>query len=101
MQAVVEWPWGETTEVTGCLNIGRLAGFSPFAVELALYSHVSRKHAELMVCSEGVWVRDLRSRNGTFVDDKPLTAGQGFLIDSDARIRFGPYCIVQLKIKHD
>ncbi len=100
VQACIEWPWGATTEITGILNIGRLAGFSAVAAGLEAYLHVSRKHAELMVCPEGVWVRDLRSRNGTFVDDERLAQGQGFLVDTDARIRFGPYCVVQLKIKH-
>jgi hypothetical protein len=101
VRAFIEWPWGATTALAGRLNIGRLGGFSPVAAGLDAYLHVSRKHAELMVCPEGVWVRDLRSRNGTFVNDERLPDGQGFLVDSDARIRFGPYCIVQLKIKHD
>ena len=48
---------------------------------------------------EGVWVRDLHSRNGTFVDDERLPPGQGFLVDTDARIRFGPYCAVMFKLK--
>ena len=99
VQAVVEWPWGAVTELTDRLNIGRQVGFSPYAPELEAYLHVSRKHAELMVCPEGVWVRDLRSRNGTFVDDERLPGGQGFLVDGDVRIRFGPYCAVVLKIK--
>lgn len=96
---VIEWPWGATTELTERLNIGRQVGFSPFAPELYSYTHVSRKHAELMVCPEGVWVRDLHSRNGTFVDDERLPPGQGFLVDTDARIRFGPYCVVMFKLR--
>lgn len=101
LQAVIEWPWGATTELTERLNIGRQVGFSPFAPELEPYTHVSRKHAELMACPEGVWVRDLSSRNGTFVDDERLPPGQGFLADTDARIRFGPYCVVMLKLTHN
>jgi FHA domain-containing protein/transposase-like protein DUF772 len=99
VQAFVEWPWGAVTELTDRLNIGRQVGFSPYAPELEAYLHVSRKHAELMVCAEGVWVRDLRSRNGTYVNNERLPGGQGFLVDTDARIRFGPYCVVELKIK--
>ena len=98
-QALIEWPWGAMTELTDRLNIGRQVGFSPYAPELEAYLHVSRRHAELMVCPEGVWVRDLRSRNGTFVDGERLPGGQGFLVDTDAQLRFGPYCVVQLKIK--
>jgi IS5 family transposase len=101
VHAVIEWPWGDTTQITERLNIGRQVGFSPLASELHSYTHVSRKHAELMVCPEGVWVRDLHSRNGTFVDDERLPPGQGFLVDTDARIRFGPYCAVMFKLKQD
>ena len=42
----------------------------------------------LTVCPEGLWVRDLGSRNGTFVDEEALPDGQACLVDSDARIRF-------------
>lgn len=99
LQAVIEWPWGVTTELTERLNIGRDHPFCPFAGELYPYTHVSRRHAELTACSEGVWVRDLRSRNGTFVNDEELPKGQAYLVDTDARIRFGPYCVVLLKLK--
>jgi DNA-binding CsgD family transcriptional regulator len=30
---------------------------------------LSRRHAELLLCDESLWVRDLGSRNGTYVDD--------------------------------
>jgi hypothetical protein len=99
LQAAVEWPWGVTTELSGRLNIGRDHQFCPFASELQPYLHVSRKHAELTPCPEGVWVRDLRSRNGTFINDDKVPNGQAYLIDTEVRVRFGPYCVVQLKIK--
>ena len=98
VHAAIEWPWGEMTEITERLNIGRQVGFSPFAPELEPYTHVSRRHAELMVCPEGVWVRDLRSHNGTYVDGERLPPGQAFLVDTDARIRFGPYFVVLLTL---
>ena len=99
MQAVVEWPWGFTMDLTDRLKIGRDHHFCLFASELQPYLHVSRKHAELTPCPEGVWVRDLKSRNGTFVNDEELPKGQAYLVDSDATIRFGPHCVLQLKIK--
>src|SRR5262249_20431758 len=98
LQAAIEWPWGATVELTGRLSIGRDAGFCPYATELAPYTHVSRKHAELMACPEGVWVRDLRSRNGTFINDEELARGKATLVDTDCRIRFGPYCVIALKL---
>jgi len=98
LQIAIEWPWGATVELTERLNIGRDASFCPYASELAPYTHVSRKHAELMACPEGVWVRDLRSRNGTFINDEELAKGQATLVDTDCRIRFGPYCLIALKL---
>lgn len=99
VQGIIEWPWGATIELKERLNIGREFGFCPFASELQPYRHVSRKHAELVVCGEGVWVRDLRSRNGTFVNNEEVPKGQAYLVDSDSRIRFGPSFVILLKLK--
>jgi hypothetical protein len=96
----IEWPWNATTELKESLNIGRELGFCPFALEIQPYRHVSRRHAELRVCSEGVWVCDLRSRNRTFVNDDEVPKGQAYLVDADSRIRFGPNFIILLKLKH-
>lgn len=98
VRAVLEWPWGQRSELTEHLNIGRDFTFSPFARELLQYTHVSRKHAELLVYGDGVWVRDLGSRNGTYVNDDEVPKGQAFLIDADAIVRFGPMLAVNLKI---
>ncbi len=98
VRAVLEWPWGQRTELTEHLNIGRDFQFSPLARELTPYTHVSRKHAELLVYGDGVWVRDLGSRNGTYVNDEEVPKGQAYLIDSDSVIRFGPLLAVSLKL---
>lgn len=98
IRAILNWPWGQKTELTEHLNIGREFGFSPFARELAPYTHMSRRHAELLVYGDGVWVRDLGSRNGTFVNGEEVPKGQAFLIDSDSELRFGPNLAVHLKI---
>jgi len=98
VRAVLEWPWGLRTELTEHLNIGRDFQFSLLARELTPYTHVSRKHAELLVYGDGVWVRDLGSRNGTYVNDEEVPKGQAYLIDSDSIIRFGPLLAVSLKL---
>lgn len=98
VRAVLEWPWGQRTELAQHLNIGRDFQFSPLARELTPYTHVSRKHAELLVYGDGVWVRDLGSRNGTYVNDEEVPKGQAFLIDADSVIRFGPLLAVSLKL---
>jgi len=98
IRAVLDWPWGEKSELKEHLNIGREFGFSPFARELTPYTHVSRKHAELLVYGDGVWIRDLGSRNGTYVNNDEVPKGQAYLIDSDCIIRFGPLLAVSLKL---
>jgi len=97
-RAVLEWPWGARSELTEHLNIGRDYAFSPLAKELTPYTHVSRRHAELLVYGEGVWVRDLDSRNGTYVNDEEVPKGQAVLIDADAILRFGPALAVAVKL---
>jgi hypothetical protein len=97
-RAVLDWPWGQRSELSEHLNIGRDHEFSPLARELTPYTHVSRRHAELLVYGDGVWVRDLGSRNGTFVNEDEVPKGQAFLIDSDSIVRFGPLLAVSLKI---
>ena len=99
VSGVIEWPWGATTELREHLNIGRQFGFCPFARELQPYGHVSRKHAELLVYGDGIWVRDLGSSNGTFVNDDEVPKGQAYLIDVDSRIRFGPNFVLLLKLR--
>src|SRR4029453_19178666 len=47
---------------------------------------VSRLHAELDPTDRGTWVRDLGSRNGTFVDNLQVAAA---MLPDGARIRVG------------
>ena len=98
VRAQIQWPWGQQSELVDILQVGRDHGFSPFARELTPYTHVSRRHAELLVHGDGVWIRDLGSRNGTFVNNEEIPRGQAFLIDADAIVRFGPLLAVSLKI---
>ena len=75
MVAVIEWPSGATTEFGAQLNIGRDRQFCPFAKEMKS-THVSRQHAVLEVRAEGIRVRDLDSRNGTFVYGEKVPGGR-------------------------
>lgn len=47
---------------------------------------VSRLHAELETRSDGLWVRDLASRNGTFVNDVQIT---GARVPDRGKLRLG------------
>ena len=96
--AVIQWPSGAATGISAQLNIGRDPRFCSFAMEMASDSHVSRQHAVLEVCAEGIRVRDLGSRNGTFVNDERVPSDRAVIVDRDARIRFGPHSVVQLKL---
>jgi FHA domain/Transposase domain (DUF772) len=98
MQCMIEWPWGESTHLKERLNIGRDYTFCPYASQLQNYRHVSRVHAELASCSAGIWVRDLRSRNGTFINDEEIPKGQAFLVDANARLRCGPNFVAMLTL---
>lgn len=62
---------GEEVEVQGALTIGRgsNAGIS------FNNSHISREHARLFVSSGDLWLLDLNSANGTFVNGKRLRGG--------------------------
>ncbi len=50
-------------------------------------SLVSRKHCELKVVGEGIWVRDLGSQNGTYVNDVAVT--EPLLLKSGDVLRIG------------
>jgi pSer/pThr/pTyr-binding forkhead associated (FHA) protein len=52
---------------------------------------VSRRHAELRVDNSILTVRDLGSRNGTFVGETPIETRQ---VKFGERIRFGCVCLV-------
>lgn len=52
---------------------------------------VSRRHAELVIDGSTVTIRDLDSRNGTFVDDEPIESRQ---IEFGKQIRFGSVTLV-------
>ena len=95
---VIEWPSGAITRIDAQLNIGRDRRFCPFAAEMASELHVSRQHAVLEMRPEGICVRDLGSRNGTFVNDERVPGGGAVFVDKDARIRFGPFITVQLMV---
>jgi len=58
-------------------------------------SHLSRQHAQIEKTNEGVFIRDLDSVNGTFVNDKKVTyqkiaAGDKIRIDLYSFLVFGP-----------
>jgi transcriptional regulator with GAF, ATPase, and Fis domain len=61
-------------------------GSAPGAQVRIADREVSRLHAEIEPTERGTWVRDLGSRNGTFVESLQVTAA---LVPEGARIRLG------------
>jgi hypothetical protein len=67
--------------------LGREAD-QPVVRELSKYDNVSRLHATVGVDDDGVaWIRDERSTNHTFVDDRRLDPGVVTPLDDGARVR--------------
>ena len=82
----LEWPWGEET-LNRELIVGRDPDASPLAARLQNYGNLSRRHARLRPAVEGVWIEDLGSTNGVFVNENRLTPHQPFLLTESGRLR--------------
>src|SRR5689334_24875323 len=84
------WPelaWTDDAGAHRCVLTGRTTvGSAPGAGVRVADREVSRLHAELEPTDRGTWVRDLGSRNGTFVQDLLIGAA---LAPDGARIRLG------------
>jgi transcriptional regulator with GAF, ATPase, and Fis domain len=89
-RAVRSWPelsWNDEAGPHRCVVTGRTTlGAAPGAQVRIIDREVSRLHAELEPTDRGTWVRDLGSRNGTFVENLQVAAA---LLPDGARIRVG------------
>lgn len=97
-QRVIAWPWGEQP-LDQELIIGRDPDVSPLADRLAGYSHLSRRHARLLPSAEGVWIEDLGSANGVFVNEHRLTPHQPFLLAESGQLRLGKDFVMRVRIQ--
>jgi len=84
------WPelaWNDEGGPHKCVITGRTTvGSAPGAQVRIADREVSRLHAELEPTDRGTWVRDLGSRNGTFVESLQVAAA---LLPDGAHIRVG------------
>lgn len=72
--AFLDWPWGERLEISGPLVFGR-EGSLPETLRQRLakeFDNVSRRHAELDFSDGQLWITDLGSANGTFINGERL-----------------------------
>jgi tRNA A-37 threonylcarbamoyl transferase component Bud32 len=59
---------------------------------------VSRQHARLLVVSGKLLIEDLRSLNGTFVDDRRLALGTQVSLSDGQLVRLGPVLTLEVRL---
>jgi pSer/pThr/pTyr-binding forkhead associated (FHA) protein len=67
------------------ITLGRLHGQA--AQLLAAHANVSGRHAEVMLRDGQVWITDLRSTNGTYIDGRRLEPFESTRLDLGAELR--------------
>ena len=98
----LDGPWFEPLEVVGNMVFGREADL-PDEVRQSLVSHydnISRRHAELRRDKDGLWVVDLGSSNGTFVNEVRLVANVPVRLPHGAKLRFAADLTVVVRIEN-
>lgn len=83
------WPWGKETLIER-LTVGREP---PATVQLAArlesqYPNISRRHAELIWQNNMLFIQDLGSSNGTFVNGQRIAVRQSITLKHGDKIRF-------------
>jgi hypothetical protein len=95
---VLEWPWGARS-LDGELIVGRDPDASPLADRLAGYGNLSRRHVRLRPAAEGLWIEDLGSTNGVFVNENRLTPRQPFLLAEGGQVRLARDFVVVVRVE--
>ena len=75
-----------TTESENEINIGRDSKWADIAVEMM---YVSRKHATIYKEKDTWYIKDLNSKNGTFVNGARIAAEKPFSLNNGYEISFG------------
>jgi pSer/pThr/pTyr-binding forkhead associated (FHA) protein len=65
----------------------------------ALKHGISRRHAAIVRLRDGIYIVDLGSVNGTFLEDKRLQADKPYPLQLDSIIRLGSLNLALIKIK--
>ena len=94
---VLEWPWGAQA-FDGELIVGRDPAASPLADRLAGYGNLSRRHVRLRPAAEGLWIEDLGSTNGVFVNENRLAPHQPFLLTENGQLRLALNFVATVRI---
>lgn len=84
----LNWPWGPTP-IGERFPIGRDPDFSPeLHGDLADFKNVSGFHAEIRQRDGGLYLTDLDSTNGTFINERPLSPHIPEILHPGDEIRF-------------
>ncbi|MEI6414357.1 MAG: FHA domain-containing protein [Pseudomonadota bacterium] len=94
------WPWGEQ-RLPDALPIGRDPDFSPISEHLGAYDNISRRHAELRREGLTVWIEDLGSTNGTFVDEQRLVPHQPWQVEGNFTLRLARDLKVRVETREE
>ena len=98
----LDGPWFEPLEVVGNMVFGREADL-PEEIRQSLvsrYDNISRRHAELRRDKGGLWVVDLGSSNGTFVNDVRLLPNTPVRLPHGAKLRFAADLTLTVRIEN-
>ncbi len=88
--------WAETSlSPTRILTIGR----EPNASLLINHHAVSRRHAEITYANGHYLLRDLGSKNGTFLNDKRLEPHSVHILNPHDQVRFGTVMVYTLQVR--
>jgi pSer/pThr/pTyr-binding forkhead associated (FHA) protein len=95
---VLKFPWGDV-EVAETLFIGRDPSISPLAERINQdgFGWVSRKHAEIYVDEGKLYIRDVGSKNGTYVNGERLATQPVVLADGD-QIAFSKRLVAHVRL---
>jgi hypothetical protein len=60
---------------------------------------ISRQHIQIHQSGQEITVTDLKSVNGTFIDERPLKPQESVTIRGHATVRLGPHTIIEITLK--
>src|SRR2546421_409289 len=84
--ALISPEWAHTQiSQTQAVTIGR----EPNSTLIINHNSISRRHAEIIYRNGDYLLRDLRSKNGTFINETPLAPGHVHVLQPRDRIRIG------------
>lgn len=76
---------GKRITLTAKIIIGRASGCDVVIDDML----VSREHSEIQQIKEAFFIKDLESRNGTYVNDKKVPKGKYLKLSENDTIRLG------------